>query len=462
VLHGVVREHLETWLADRRRASPDRDPVPRFVERALRGYLGCGRLAHGFARFRCATCGHDRLVEFSCKSRGVCQSCAGRRMTERAADLVDRVLPHVRHRQWVLSLPYWLRWRLAWDHELALTVLRIFADEVFAHYRIRACRRDLLDARTGSVTVIQRFGSALNLNVHFHTLVPDGVWTEQPGGALRFHPIATPTAEELERIAERIAYRAEAHLVAEGLWERDEDGGRPADADEPPELADVYERSVLQRDAEGRSLPRIGVTMPLEPGTALGAARRRRGAFDLHAGVVVGAKRRERLECLCRYLLRPSLSADRLTLLPNGDVLLKLKTRWSDGTTHLRLTPHQLLDRLAALVPRPQTNEVVYHGVLAANAKWRSRIVPDATPSRPRRSNPSRPNHGWAELMRRGLGIDVLRCPEGCATPLKLIALIERPAVVRAILIHLGLPADRIRTEPARAPPEQDAFDWAS
>jgi len=64
--------------------------------------------------------------------------------------------------------------------------------------------------------------------------------------------------------------------------------------------------------------------------------------------------------------------------------------------------------------------------------------------------------------MRRGLDIDVLRCPGGCATPLKLIALIEQAPVVRAILIHLGLPADRVQTEPARAPPEQDAFDWAS
>ncbi|HJL14529.1 MAG TPA: transposase [Sandaracinaceae bacterium LLY-WYZ-13_1] len=445
-----------------RRPSGRAEGVPRFVERALRSYLGCGRLAHGFARFRCATCRHDRLVAFSCKSRGVCPSCAGRRMTERAADLVDRVLPRVRHRQWVLSLPYWLRWRMAWDHALALTVLKIFVAEVFAHYRIRAHRRDLLNARTGSVTVIQRFGSALNLNVHFHTLVPDGVWTEDADGRLAFHPLDAPTAEELERIAERIAYRTREHLVAEGLWEDDEDGGRPLHADDPPALSDVYERSVLQRDAEGRRLPRIGVRMPLDPGTELGADRRRRGAFDLYAGVVVGAKRRERLECLCRYLLRPSLSADRLTLLPDGDVLLKLKTRWSDGTTHLRLTPHQLLDRLAALIPRPQTNEVVYHGVLAANASWRSRIVPDATPARPRRSNPKRPNHRWAELMRRGLELDVLRCPQGCATPLKLIALIERPAVVRAILIHLGLPSDRVRTEPARAPPAQDAFDWAS
>jgi len=56
--------------------------------------------------------------------------------------------------------------------------------------------------------------------------------------------------------------------------------------------------------------------------------------------------------------------------------MLKLKTRWADGTTHLRLSPQQLLERLAALIPRPRTNQLLYHGVFAANAKWRARIVP--------------------------------------------------------------------------------------
>jgi hypothetical protein len=95
-------------------------------------------------------------------------------MTERAADLVDRVLPQVRHRQWVLSLPFWLRWRLASDHELTRRALRVFNRAVFGFYRARGRRLGVRGGRTGSVTVIQRFGGALNLNVHFHTLVPDG------------------------------------------------------------------------------------------------------------------------------------------------------------------------------------------------------------------------------------------------------------------------------------------------
>jgi len=91
-LHRTIREHLETFLAEERAKDPDGDGVPRFVADELRAYLTCGVLAHGFARFRCTGCATERLVAFSCKGRGVCSSCAGRRMTARAADLVDRVL----------------------------------------------------------------------------------------------------------------------------------------------------------------------------------------------------------------------------------------------------------------------------------------------------------------------------------------------------------------------------------
>ena len=74
VLYGVVQAELETFLARAR----DR-PLPRFVERELRGFLACGILAHGFLRVHCDACGRDRIVAFSCKGRGFCPSWGGRR-----------------------------------------------------------------------------------------------------------------------------------------------------------------------------------------------------------------------------------------------------------------------------------------------------------------------------------------------------------------------------------------------
>ena len=109
VLHGVVRDHLDSFLADARARTAHGFGVPRHVERELRSYLRCGVLAHGFVRVRCVDCGVDRLVAFACKGRAVCPSCRGRRMADLAAHLVDNVLPAAPYRQWTLSLPWRLR-----------------------------------------------------------------------------------------------------------------------------------------------------------------------------------------------------------------------------------------------------------------------------------------------------------------------------------------------------------------
>jgi hypothetical protein len=95
------------------------------------------------------------------------------------------------------------------------------------------------------------------------------------------------------------------------------------------------------------------------------------GGFDLHANVAVPAADRTRLEQLCRYLLRPAVAHDRLRRLSDDRILLTLKTPWADGTRHLLFAPMDLLEKLAALIPRPRINLILYHGVLAPNARWR-------------------------------------------------------------------------------------------
>jgi hypothetical protein len=162
LLHRVVREQLEPFLA---RARAREHPAPHFVAQELRAFLRCGILAHGFLRLRCDDCGHDRLVPFSCKRRGFCPSCGGRRMADTAAHLVDRVLPVVPVRQWVLTLPYALLYRCAYDRALTSEVLRAFLRALFAELRRRVRRHWGVRAeQCGAVTFIQRFGSALNLN----------------------------------------------------------------------------------------------------------------------------------------------------------------------------------------------------------------------------------------------------------------------------------------------------------
>ncbi len=117
--------------------------------------------------------------------------------------------------------------------------------------------------------------------------------------------------------------------------------------------------------------------------SALGRCHARGNGFDLHAGVIVPARDRARLERICRYALRPPVAHERIRLTSAGQVLLELRHRWADGTTHLLFDPLELLERLATLTPRPRINLVLYYGVLGAHAAWRSRLGPDAV-GRPR------------------------------------------------------------------------------
>ena len=107
-------------------------------------------------------------------------------MTERAAHLVDHVWPDVPVRQWVLTLPPRVRYGLAWHHDLCTAVAGVLFRAVHRHLRTWAQTRGLGEARRGAIIVVQRFGGALNLNVHLHALVLDGVFARAGDGRLGF------------------------------------------------------------------------------------------------------------------------------------------------------------------------------------------------------------------------------------------------------------------------------------
>ena len=215
----------------------------------------------------------------------------------------------------------------------------------------------------------------------------------------------------------------------------------------------------------GATVRRCGASaelLALAP-TGHGPCHARGNGFDLHAAVVVPPQDRARLERLCRYALRPPVATDRLHLTADGQVMLDLRHRWADGTTHLLFEPVELRERLAALTPRPRINLLLYYGVLGARSAWRSRLredtpmlcAPDAeAPARPVTIGSPRTNWLWAELMQRSFGFDVLACPR-CGGRFRLVALIEHAGAVRRILRHLGLPAEVPPPRPARAPPRR-------
>lgn len=148
---------------------------------------------------------------------------------------------------------------------------------------------------------------------------------------------------------------------------------------------------------------------------------------------------------------------------------VELKHEWSDGTSDLVFEPLELLGRLASFVPRPRTNLLIYHGIIAPNAKWRPWVVdygrsaaqphPNTTNAKPRDPRTRGRYRPWAELMRRAFDIDVLECTH-CGGRMRLLATIEAPHVVRRILQHLRITSHIPRLAPPRAPPHLDASVW--
>lgn len=471
-LYQIVHDHFETFRAHAAHLR-DGEGLPRFVEQEFRNFMQCGCLAGGFARFHCGDCGLDRLVPFSCKSRAVCPSCGGRRMAERTAHLIDHVFPNVPVRQWVLSVPYRLRYQLAWHHDLCRALVGVFLRAVLGFLRARARDGGVADGRGGAVAVIQRFGGALNLNVHVHALVLDGVFGRHAAGALTFHPTPRLMALDIAEVLATVEPRIKRLLHRVGLGDGDPDGAASdAWAEDAPVLAGLAAASVQGIVALGPQRgvrPRLGD--PCEGGAASApdGCHARANGFDLHAGLVVPAGQRARLERVCRYALRPPVSQERLYVTDEGLVRLQLRQPWRNGTTAVVFDPVEFLGRLAVLVPRPRINLILYHGVLGPRAAWRSEVVPSpkdgreagvtASDTEPaREADPTETAHRrargqcWASLMARTFGLDVLACPR-CGGRLRLIALIEEAAVVDRILRHLGLPTEIPTPCPPRAPP---------
>jgi hypothetical protein len=266
--------------------------------------------------------------------------------------------------------------------------------------------------------------------------MPDGVFVEGPGGTPVFVPTCALTDDDVRRIAETTAHRVVNLLQRRGLLEPD----APPDmlVQEEPLLAALTAASIRGTVATGERAGKCVRRRLVDPqeGIQSGPLCFSSRGFSLHAATRVEAGERERLERLCRYVMRPPLAAGRLKVVDDDMLAFTLKTPWSDGTTHLLLSPLELIEKLAALVPRPRLNLVRYHGVLAPNAAGREYIVPgprseetgsDAPCAHAAPTHTPRPAYrlSWARLLARVFRVDPAVCPD-CGGTMKIIA--ARPA----------------------------------
>jgi hypothetical protein len=474
VLYHVIADHLETFLA-----SLDADPaapgLPAYVQREFYAYLHCGILAHGFLRLGCDTCPKELLLPFSCKRRGFCPSCAARRMAQTAAHLVTCVIPWVPTRQWVVSVPIPLRYWMAASQDLTTKVHTIIRTTIGQYYVNQAVQGGIerKQVHPGSVTFIQRFGSALNLNLHFHILFLEGVYVDRTEASLkpRFVQGEPPTDTAIAAVVQKISRRGMRTLRHLGYLEAGGDAvvatGYDPLGEDAPELARTMAASVQQRIAFGeRAGQRVrrsgaGFSYEGEAPTLTGPCCASVQGFSLHANTEIPAHRRDQLERLIRYTARGAVSLERLQEEANGDLIYTFTHPWSDGTTGIRLAPLELLEKLAALVPLPRVHLVRYGGCLAPHSYLLGVIRPTLRQQGldGEEAQPSTPYWPWARLLGRVFGLDMATCPFCRRGALRIIAVITQESVITRILRHLQLASVPPPIAPARCRPEIFVFD---
>ncbi|MCP5016096.1 MAG: IS91 family transposase, partial [Ketobacter sp.] len=168
--------------------------------------------------------------------------------------------------------------------------------------------------------------------------------------------VRAPTAEQLHTLLNQIINRVMKLLTRQGYLVEEQDRIFMAETDTDTAMAPLQAAACTYRIAFG---PRAGQkvlslqsvpSFEAQPTQQLCANAQ---GFSLHAEVRCAMNQRHKLEQLCRYITRPAIANDRLKLNSAGDVVLQLKSPYRDGTTHIVMTPLELMQRLAALVPRP-------------------------------------------------------------------------------------------------------------
>lgn len=301
-----------------------------------------------------------------------------------------------------------------------------------------------------------------------HVLLLDGVYTEI-NGVVRFRNIDPITDDEVAWLCENIAKKVLLHLTKEGYLDKD---GEVVQNPMMDELFLDNEAITLASTCSiagkiafgvnaGKYVTKIGSgfgyfeEIPLAKGKRCYSVN----GFSLHCNTAINTHARDRLEKLIEYIARGPLSNERIEITSDGKVKLKLKSNWSDGTSHLLFTPEEFLEKLAAIIPPPKSHLVRWSGVFAANAPMRKKIVlkPEEKKGFEFGADQKKvKNRSWSLMLARVFKIDVLKC--GCGGELKPLGAVQDPDQVRKYLKHVNIDYD----PPVRGPPRlvQDSFEF--
>ena len=364
------------------------------------------------------------------------------------------MLPRVPMRHWTLSFPKRVRYFLERYHDAASGVLRVCLRAIETCLR-RSSPGAPRHAQYGAVVNTHRGGAALNRNFHFHAQVTDGVFAEDAecDGGVRFFEATELTDEDVAALEQTIRRRVLRYLQRHGY------------------LDESAVEDMLAWENSG---------------------------FSINAGKRIEDWDRFALERLARYAAKPPFSLARLDRLDEDTLVYRLPRRALDGSTFVTLSPIELIDRLARLVPPARKNMLRYCGVLAPAARLRPLVTASSGPAaalqlqledaarrmglqeetgsagedekpsadgdtaaeEPEPDQKKTPKRRlscylWAMLIARLFDLCPLQCPR-CSSPMKVRAVVTDRDEVRRLLESLGEPTEPPRIEPARGPPQGD------
>jgi ribosomal protein S27E len=397
VLYRVLFHYFERFMAEyEERFEREYGFFRPIIKEVVERYLDCGNPRCGFARLRCPDCHEERLVMFSCRTRGFCPSCHSKRLEEWGEWVREKLLLDVPHRQVVFTIPKRLRLFFKYKRRLLGDLCRSALRALSRYFEVVAGS----ELMPGVVAAIQTFGEQINFHPHLHFLVTEG-GVDRAGV---FHKIPRLDDSRLEEI---FAHEVLAALVRKEL------------------LSPEWAERLLSWQHTG---------------------------FSVHS--LVRAKTKAEAERVGKYMIRPLLSLDRLSFLASEG---KVRYRWGrDGAGQQTETMDYLefIARVTSHISDKGQVTVRYYGLYANAHRGKIRkaglgVFPLRIVEEELRPVPSK---GWAAMIRKVYEVDPMLCPR-CGGTMRVVAFLTEHAVVDRIINHL-----KLAFVAERPPPPQAAF----
>jgi len=390
VLYRVLFHYFETFLQEyENRFEKEYGYLRPIVREVVDKYLDCGNPKCGFARIRCPDCGMERLVMFSCKTRGFCPSCHAKRREKWGEWMREKLILDTPHRQVVFTIPKMLRIFFKFNRSLLSELCLCGKKALVKYFKATACRA----LTPGIIAVIQSFGSRINLHPHLHFLVTEGGADKQG----RFHKFSNFNDSLLCRFFSREVFLLLLHKQLIN-----------------PELV----KKILSWRHTG---------------------------FNVHSKV--RAESKEEAERIGKYMIRPILSLRRLSL-NEGQVVYQYGKHSSEIESMDYL---EFIARVTSHIPDKGQVMLRYYG-LYANAHRGKKNKAGVDPSCPPVIEDEVsfvPSRGWAEMIRKVYEIDPLICPK-CGGQMRIVSFIEDHKVIDRIIKHLNLTFKAERPPPVQ------------